>query len=150
MAQLKNRSAPAFATSSRWSPGQERAEKEVYADPTGPRGDIYPKGSWVAHTLRKLIGDEAFFTSIRTLVYGRPDPKPGNFTPQFGTTQGYLKIVNDVTGKDLQVVLRRLFLSRRAAQGDRDARERDCSRCAGRRRTICRSRCRSTCASTVE
>ena len=80
--------------------GQERDEKSVYADPTGPRGDIYPKGSWVAHTLRKLIGDEAFFTSIRRLVYGRPDPKPGNFAPQFGTTQGYLKIVNDVTGRD--------------------------------------------------
>ncbi len=80
--------------------GRERSEKEVYADATGPRGDIYPKGSWVAHTLRKLIGDEAFFTSIRTLVYGRPDPLPGNFTPQFGTTQGFLQIVNRVTGKD--------------------------------------------------
>jgi aminopeptidase N len=80
--------------------GRERHEKEVYADPTGPRGDIYPKGSWVAHTLRKLIGDEAFFTSIRTLVYGRPDPRPGNFTPQFGTTQGLLDIVNRVTSKD--------------------------------------------------
>jgi aminopeptidase N len=72
----------------------------VYADATGPRGDIYPKGSWVAHTLRKLIGDDAFFTSLRTLVYGRPDPRPGNFTPQFGTTQGFLRIVNSVTGKD--------------------------------------------------
>ncbi len=80
--------------------GRERGEKEVYADSTGPRGDIYPKGSWVAHTLRKLIGDDAFFTSVRTLVYGRPDPKPGNFTPQFGTTQGFLDIVNRVTGKD--------------------------------------------------
>lgn len=80
--------------------GQERDEKTVYADPTGPRGDIYPKGSWVAHTLRQLMGDEAFFTAVRRLVYGRPDPKPGNFTPQFGTTQGFLKIVNDVTGKD--------------------------------------------------
>lgn len=80
--------------------GRERHEKEVYADSTGPRGDIYPKGSWVAHTLRQLIGDEAFFTSIRILVYGRPDPKPGNFTPQFGTTQGFLEIVNRVTGKD--------------------------------------------------
>jgi aminopeptidase N len=80
--------------------GRERSEKEVYADPAGPRGDIYTKGSWVAHTLRKLIGDEAFFTSLRTLVYGRPDPKPGNFTPQFGTTQGFLQIVNRVTGKD--------------------------------------------------
>ena len=80
--------------------GRERSEKEVYADSTGPRGDIYTKGSWVAHTLRKLIGDDAFFTSIRTLVYGRPDPLPGNFTPQFGTTQGFLQIVNRVTGKD--------------------------------------------------
>jgi aminopeptidase N len=80
--------------------GRERHEKEVYADSTGPRGDIYPKGSWVAHTLRQLIGDEAFFTSIRILVYGRPDPRPGNFTPQFGTTQGFLEIVNRVMGKD--------------------------------------------------
>jgi len=80
--------------------GEERSEKAVYADKTGPRGDIYPKGSWIAHTLRQLIGDEAFFKSIRILVYGRPDPLPGNFQPQFGTTQGYLKIVNDVTGKD--------------------------------------------------
>ena len=86
-----------------WQPlvaGRERSERQVYADTTGPRGDIYTKGSWVAHTLRRLIGDEAFFTSIRTLVYGRPDPLPGNFTPQFGTTQGFLQIVNRVTGKD--------------------------------------------------
>jgi aminopeptidase N len=82
--------------------GVERSEKEVYADPTGPRGDIYPKGSWIAHTLRELIGDEAFFKSVRILVYGRPDPRPGNFQPQFGTTQGYLQIVNEVTGRDLK------------------------------------------------
>jgi aminopeptidase N len=82
--------------------GRERDEKEVYADATGPRGDVYTKGSWVAHTLRQLIGDEAFFESLRILVYGRPDPKPGNFVPQFQTTQGYLKIVNDVTRKDLK------------------------------------------------
>lgn len=80
--------------------GRELSEKEVYADSTGPRGDIYPKGSWVAHTLRKLIGDEHFFTAIRILTYGRPDPRPGNFVPQFGTTQGFLEIVNRVTGKD--------------------------------------------------
>jgi aminopeptidase N len=80
--------------------GRERSEKEVYADPGGPRGDIYTKGSWVAHTLRKLIGDDAFFTSLRILTYGRPDPRPGNFTPQFGTTQGFLQVVNQATGKD--------------------------------------------------
>jgi aminopeptidase N len=80
--------------------GEERPEKAVYADKTGPRGDIYPKGSWIAHTLRQLIGDEAFFKSVRVLIYGRADPRPGNFVPQFGTTQKYLQIVNDATGKD--------------------------------------------------
>src|SRR3546814_7991277 len=80
--------------------GQERPEKAVYADPTGPRGDIYPKGSWVAHTLRQLIGDADFFKSIRTLVYGRPDPRPGNCGPQFGTNQGFRKIGEEVTGED--------------------------------------------------
>jgi aminopeptidase N len=99
MAQLKSQRA-GIRNEQPLVTGKERAEKEVYADPTGPRGDIYPKGSWVAHTLRKLVGDEAFFKSIRILVYGRPDPKPGNFTPQFGTTQRFLEIVNDVTGRD--------------------------------------------------
>ena len=99
MAQLKSQRA-GIRNDQPLVTGKERPEKEVYADPTGPRGDIYPKGSWVAHTLRKLIGDDDFFKSIRILVYGRPDPKPGNFTPQFGSTQGFLQIVNDVTGKD--------------------------------------------------
>jgi aminopeptidase N len=99
MAQLKNQRA-GIRNEQPLVTGRERPEKEVYADPTGPRGDIYPKGSWAAHTLRQLIGDDAFFKSIRILVYGRPDPLPGNFTPQFGTTQGFLKIVNEVTGKD--------------------------------------------------
>ncbi|WP_343520902.1 M1 family metallopeptidase [Sphingomonas sp.] len=99
MAQLKSQRA-GIRNEQPLVSGAERDEKWVYADPTGPRGDIYPKGSWVAHTLRQLIGDEAFFKSIRMLVYGRADPKPGNFTPQFGTTQGYLKIVNEVTGED--------------------------------------------------
>ncbi|MGH8165679.1 MAG: M1 family aminopeptidase, partial [Woeseiaceae bacterium] len=81
--------------------GEERSEKEVYADEGGPRGDIYGKGSLVLHTLRSLIGDEAFFESVRTLVYGRPDPRPGNFVPQFRTTEDFMGIVNTVTGEDL-------------------------------------------------
>ncbi len=80
--------------------GAERDEKWVYADATGPRGEIYQKGSWVSHTLRGVMGDSAFFQALRILVYGRPDPLPGNFAPQFNTTQGFLAIVNQVTGKD--------------------------------------------------
>jgi aminopeptidase N len=79
--------------------GEERAEKEVYADTTGPRGDIYPKGSWVAHTLRKLIGDEAFFTSIRTwCTVARSEARQLHAAVRHDA--GFLQIVNRVTGKD--------------------------------------------------
>ena len=76
--------------------------EEVYGKDKGPSGDIYAKGSLVLHTLRQLIGDQFFFTSIRELVYGTADPKPGNFKPRISDTQEFIQIVNDVTGKDYQ------------------------------------------------
>jgi aminopeptidase N len=81
--------------------GSERGEREVYAEPTGPQGDLYPKGSWVMHTLRGLVGREAFYEIIRRIVYGRPDPQPGNFEPQLATTADFIRITNDVAGRDL-------------------------------------------------
>ena len=81
--------------------GQPRTEEQVYDGKTGPGLDIYYKGSLVLHTLRGLIGDEAFFDSVRRLVYGRPDPKPGNFKPRYASTRDYIDIINQVTGKDL-------------------------------------------------
>jgi aminopeptidase N len=53
------------------------------------------------HSLRQLIGDRDFFTSIRLLVYGRSDPKPGNFSPRYASTKNYIDIVNKVTGRDM-------------------------------------------------
>jgi aminopeptidase N len=82
--------------------GQSRTEEQVYDGKIGPGLDIYYKGSLVLHTLRGLIGDDAFFESIRRLVYGRPDPLPGNFKPRYATTRDYIDIVNQVTGKDLK------------------------------------------------
>ena len=67
----------------------------------GPGEDIYFKGTWVLHTLRGLIGDKAFFQSLTELVYGRPDPRPGNFTPRYATTDDYVAIVDRITGRDL-------------------------------------------------
>src|SRR3546814_15761499 len=93
-------------------------------------------GSGVANMLGQLVGDEDFFKSIRTLVYGRPDPRPGNFGPQFGTTQGFLKIVDEVTGEDYkwffdvyfyQAKLPRLVQTREGGQiGRASCRERVC------------------------
>ncbi|QCB43398.1 M1 family peptidase [Sphingomonas sp. PAMC26645] len=76
-------------------------EEEVYeADKGGAGQDIYYKGSWMLHTLRGLIGDKAFFDVTRLAVYGRSDPKPGNFAPRFGPTKEFEALVRKVTGKD--------------------------------------------------
>ncbi|HEX5304535.1 MAG TPA: M1 family metallopeptidase [Dyella sp.] len=80
--------------------GQPHAEHEVYDADRGPANDIYYKGALMLHTLRGLIGDSAFFESVRDLVYGRPDPRPGNFQPRYATTKDYINIVNRITGKD--------------------------------------------------
>ncbi|WP_428150412.1 M1 family metallopeptidase [Brevundimonas sp.] len=80
--------------------GDLKTEAEVYDGDIGPGNDIYSKGSLIAHSLRMLIGDEAFFRAVTTLVYGRPDPRPGNFEPIYRSTPDFLRIVNDVTGKD--------------------------------------------------
>jgi aminopeptidase N len=81
--------------------GHSQTEHAVYDADRGPANDIYYKGSLMLHSLRQLIGDEAFFDSIRRLVYGRSDPKPGNFSPRYATTHDYIDIVDQVTGRDL-------------------------------------------------
>ena len=81
--------------------GSLKTEEQVYDGAIGPGNDIYSKGSLIAHSLRLLIGDEAFFRSITRLVYGRPDPRPGNFKPRYGSTPEFLAIVNEETGQDL-------------------------------------------------
>jgi aminopeptidase N len=105
--------------------GTIRTEEEVYeAEKGGPGQDIYYKGAWVLHTLRNLIGDDAFWKVTRLEVYGRPDPKPGNFTPRFGSTEEYIANVEKVTGKDyswfFDVYLRQAELPKliRARKGD--------------------------------
>jgi aminopeptidase N len=81
--------------------GRVVTEEEVY-EPTkgGPGQDIYYKGAWMLHTLRYLIGDRAFGDVTRLAVYGRTDPRPGNFTPRFGSTAEYEGFVRQVTGRD--------------------------------------------------
>jgi aminopeptidase N len=81
--------------------GHSQTEEAVYDKDHGPGNDIYAKGALVLHSLRELIGDDAFFKSTRLLVYGRDDPKPGNFKPRYGTTRDFMDIVNKVTGKNL-------------------------------------------------
>ena len=82
--------------------GKVRTSEEVYQEELGgPGQDIYYKGAWVLHTLRYLIGDTAFFGATRRLVYGRPDPRPGNFKPRFASTAEFETLMNTAAGRDL-------------------------------------------------
>jgi aminopeptidase N len=82
--------------------GKSMVIEEVYDDARGgPGNDIYSKGSLILHTLRNLIGDDAFFRATRKLVYGTETPKPGNFQPRYATTKEFIAIVNQITGRDL-------------------------------------------------
>jgi aminopeptidase N len=81
--------------------GTIKSEDEVYKGDVGPGLDIYNKGSLIAHSLRMLIGDEAFFRSVTRIVYGTAEPRPGHFQPRYGSTDGLLAIVNEETGEDL-------------------------------------------------
>ncbi len=77
--------------------GHSMSEHEVS---NGPGNDVYFKGSLLLHTLRGQIGDEAFFKALRLLVYGRNDPKPGNFAPRYSSSKEFIQIVNQVSQKD--------------------------------------------------
>ena len=82
--------------------GKSKRIEDVYdAERGGPGGDIYTKGSLILHTLRGLIGDDAFFRATRRLVYGTETPKPGNFQPRYSSTKEFVGIVNEVSGRDL-------------------------------------------------
>ena len=80
--------------------GRGLPENEVYAAGQGPGNDTYYKGSLMLHTLRGLIGDEAFFRATREIVYGNATPKPGNFKPRHASTNDFIAIVNRITGND--------------------------------------------------
>jgi aminopeptidase N len=104
--------------------GHSQTEHTVYDAEHGPGNDIYYKGSLMLHTLRQLIGDKDFFDTVRRLVYGRPDPKPGNFQPRYASTDDYVAIVDQVTGRKLDwffdVYLRDATLPRLDEQRDGD------------------------------
>jgi len=88
------------------APRQEFSADELYFDDPeghGPAGDIYTKGAWLLHSLRYLIGDEAFWRSIRILIYDTPDPAslPAPIAARFRSTDDFMHIASDVAGSDL-------------------------------------------------
>lgn len=80
--------------------GRSMVEKDVSSADRGPGNDVYYKGALMLHTLRGLIGDDAFFRATREILYGTDTPRPGNFKPRYASTADYIALVNRITGKD--------------------------------------------------
>lgn len=70
------------------APLATRSAAEIY------RAPIYSKGAWILHTLRYVMGDDAFFKAIRRMAY--PDPAMEKITDgsqtRFATTADFQTI----------------------------------------------------------
>lgn len=87
------------------APRETHDSKQIYFLASGAHdNDIYQKGSWILHTLRWVIGEEAFFESLRRMAY--PDPKMEKVTDgsqvRFVDTEDFRAIVEKVSGQDLE------------------------------------------------
>ncbi|MRW87273.1 M1 family peptidase [Pseudoduganella sp. FT26W] len=82
--------------------GKTQRIEDIYEDARGgPGNDIYTKGALILHTLRNLIGDDAFFTATRRMVYGTAAPTPGHFQPRWSSTKEFVQFTNEASGRDL-------------------------------------------------
>lgn len=93
------------------APREPLDTKSIYT-----KGDIYNKGSWVMHTLRWLIGEEAFLRALRRMAY--PDPAKERVTDgsqcRFSDTEEIRSIAERESGMKLdwffEVYVRRAAL----------------------------------------
>lgn len=97
---------------------QTTRQMSLAASGRGVDQDVYYKGAWVLHTLRHLIGDEAFFRALRRMAY--PDPALERVTDgsccRFATTEDFVEIAEGVSERELgwffEVYLRQPALPR--------------------------------------
>jgi aminopeptidase N len=86
------------------APRQTMDSKQIYFFPDGGHdNDIYYKGSWILHTLRWAVGDEAFLAMLRRMAY--PDPESEKVTDgsqvRFVDTEDFRVIAEKTCGQEL-------------------------------------------------
>ncbi len=103
------------------APRESRSTVTKYFAPpdyTQADEDVNPKGAWVLHTLRWLVGDKAFFESLRRFAYPAGTAPSKAF--RFVSTEDFIDTVETVTGRDLgwffEVYLRHPELPRLAVR----------------------------------
>ena len=59
--------------------------------------DVYYKGSWALHTLRWLLGEDAFWRSLRRLIYDSLDPWSLSYPiqPTRRSNDDFIRIVSE-------------------------------------------------------
>ncbi len=97
--QIANRGpvAPRGAKDTTWMYFGARGE-------ASPAGDIYFKGSWICHSLRYLIGDEAFFRVLRKWAYPQEELEQttDGSACRITTTDELLRIAERVSEHELE------------------------------------------------
>ncbi len=91
----------AFTLVKPMAPERSMSSQEVYFQPDGAwDNDIYNKGSWVMHTLRWTLGDEAFFAGLRALCYPH-GPNAPDAGPRFVDTTAVRAAFEATSGRPL-------------------------------------------------
>jgi aminopeptidase N len=80
------------------APRESLSAREIYDG-----HDIYFKGAWVLHTLRYLIGDDAFLLSLKRMAYPTPEAWRASDGSQvrFVDTEDYIGTAEELSGRDL-------------------------------------------------
>lgn len=65
--------------------------------------DIYTKGSWMLHSLRRYIGEDAFWAGTRRLIYDTAEPWTLNYPIQsrYRSTEDFIEIMSDEAGENI-------------------------------------------------
>ncbi|MEE4279482.1 MAG: M1 family metallopeptidase, partial [Halieaceae bacterium] len=66
--------------------------------------DIYTKGAWLLHTVRRHIGEQAFWDGTRRLLYGTAEPWQLAYPLQarYRSTDDFIRIMSEEAGEDLR------------------------------------------------
>ncbi|EAQ98128.1 M1 family metallopeptidase [Congregibacter litoralis] len=69
--------------------------------------DIYTKGSWMLHSLRRYIGEDAFWAGTRRLIYDTAEPWSLSYPIQFRyrSTEDFIAIMSDEAGEDVSWIV---------------------------------------------
>ena len=69
--------------------------------------DIYTKGSWMLHSLRRHIGEEAFWAGTRRVIYDTAEPWGLSYPikSRYRSTEDFIDIMSDEAGEDISWIV---------------------------------------------